>query len=170
MNYCQFLNAPACAAKCLQEILKSLNGFHYLYVIAVEIGWIQTVDGYLFHFISKAMPLEILKTILYGYNFTVVQVLYKHFHLPTEEIQSRTQLTRKQVYTAIERLKAVDAIAKNDSNEYVLTQITIDILKHINAIEEIEAKRVDYKAKEIIESDKKTTEEEKQEIFKDLKL
>jgi biotin operon repressor len=56
--------------------------------------------------------LEILRTILQEHNYSVVQLLDKHSHLSTEQIQSRAGLSRKQVYTAIKKLKAVNAIRK----------------------------------------------------------
>ena len=115
------------------------------------------------------MPLGILKAILYKHNYTVVKLLYEHIHLSTEEIQSRAKLSRKQVYTSIQRLKSVNAVTKCH-NEYVLTEITKEILKHLNVIEEIEDKKLTYKIREIIETDKKLTAEEKQNIIRDLKL
>lgn len=115
------------------------------------------------------MPLEILRTIIYKYSYTVVKLLYKYSHLSTGEIESRAQLSRKQVYTAIKNLKSVNAITKY-RNEYVLTQITKEILKYLNVIEEIEASKLNYKVKEIIEKDKKLSQEDVQKILKALKL
>ena len=83
------------------------------------------------------MPLEILKKILYKYNYTVVKLLYEHSHLSTQEIQSRGKLSRKQVYTSIDMLKSVSAVRRYHK-EYVLTEITEEILKYLNVIEEIE--------------------------------
>jgi hypothetical protein len=50
--------------------------------------------------------------------------------------------------------------------------MTKDILKHIDleAIAQIEQKRPAYRVREIVQADKKLSEEEKQNIFKDLKL
>jgi predicted transcriptional regulator len=115
------------------------------------------------------MPLEILRTILYKHNHTVVKFLYEHIHLSNEEIQSRAKLSRKQVYTSIQRLKSVNAVRKYN-NEYILTEITMEILKYLNVIEEIEDKKLTYKMREIIETDKKLTAEEKQNIIRNLKL
>ena len=115
------------------------------------------------------MSLEILYAMLRKHNYIIVQLLYKSSHLPAAEIQPKTGLSRKQLYTAIDELKSVNAIRK-DKNEYVLTQITKEILKYLNVIEEIEARKLNYKVKEIIEKDKKLSQEDVQKILKALKL
>jgi hypothetical protein len=115
------------------------------------------------------MQLEILRAILHKHNYTVVRLLYNYFHFTTAELQAKSGLSRKQIYESLFRLKAVDAI-KKENKEYRLTDIAIDILKYVNVIEEIEQNKLNYKLREIITKDKKLPEEDKQKIFKDLKL
>jgi hypothetical protein len=99
----------------------------------------QIIDMSLFHLSSSGnslhsdvvMPLEALRTIVYKHNYTVVSLINKHpSHLSSQEIQSMTQLSHKQLYTALERLKKVDVI-KSHKKEYTLTVIAKEILQSI---------------------------------------
>jgi predicted transcriptional regulator len=85
--------------------------------------------------------MEILRTILREHNYTIVSLLESSLQLASEEIQLQGGLSRKQFYLAIESLKKVGAIKKHD-NSYMLTDITLAILKHLHEIEEIEQKRL----------------------------
>ena len=53
---------------------------------------------------------------------------------------------------------------------YVLTQIAKDILQHVSAVQEIEQKKLAYRIKEIIETDKTLSAQDKQNVIRDLKL
>jgi hypothetical protein len=53
---------------------------------------------------------------------------------------------------------------------YMLSDITLEILKYINVIEEIESKKSQYKYKEHVKTDRDLTSEDKQKILEALKL
>jgi Asp-tRNA(Asn)/Glu-tRNA(Gln) amidotransferase C subunit len=115
------------------------------------------------------MSLEILYIMLHKRNYVVVKQLYQYSHLLAEEISARTGLTRKQLYTAIQELKSVDAIRKC-KGEYLLTEIANEIVKYLNVIEEIEAHKLDYKVSDIIRADKKLSQEDVQKILQALNI
>ena len=101
----------------------------------------------------KNNSLPTLQTILNNNNYHVVRLLEKYFKLSSDEIAVYGALTRKQLYLSLAQLKI--GVIKKIDNDYMLTDISLELIKYLNVIEDIESKKLRNQVREIIKTDPK---------------